>query len=49
MKKHFSEEPIAFALRQTETDTSVQEVVRKMGISEPVFKISQDFEERILP
>ncbi len=37
MKKRFSEEQIAFALRQCETGTSVQEVVRKMGISEQTF------------
>ena len=37
MKKRFSEEQIAFALRQAETGTSVQEVVRKMGISEATF------------
>ena len=37
MKKRFSEKPIAFVLRQTETGTSVQEVVRKMGISEQTF------------
>jgi putative transposase len=37
MKKRFSEEQIAFALRQAETSTSVQEVVRKVGISEATF------------
>lgn len=37
MKKRFSEEQIAFALRQAETGTSVQEVIRKMGISEQTF------------
>ena len=37
MKKRFSEEQIAFALRQAETGTSVQEVIRKMGISEATF------------
>ncbi len=34
MKKRFSEERIAFALRQAETGTSMQEVVRRTGISE---------------
>ena len=37
MKKRFSEEQIAFALRQTETGVAVQEVMRKMGISEQTF------------
>ena len=37
MKKHFSEEQVAFALRQAETGISVQEVIRKMGISEQTF------------
>ena len=34
MKKRFSEEQIAFALRQAETGTSLQDVIRKIGISE---------------
>ncbi len=33
----FSEEQIAFALKQAETGTPVKEVVRKMGISEQTF------------
>jgi len=33
----FTEEQIAFALRQAETGTSVKEVIRKMGISEQTF------------
>ena len=38
MKKgRFTEEQIAFALRQAETGTSVAEVIRKMGISEQTF------------
>ena len=37
MKKRFSEEQVAFALRQSETGISVQEVIRKMGISEQTF------------
>ena len=37
MKKRFSEEQIAFALRQAETGVAVHEVMRKMGISEQTF------------
>jgi len=37
MKKRFTEEQIAFALRQAETGTAVAEVCRKMGISEATF------------
>ena len=37
MEKRFSEEQVAFALRQAETGISVQEVIRKMGISEQTF------------
>jgi putative transposase len=33
----YTDEQIAFALRQTETGTSVKEVIRKMGISEQTF------------
>lgn len=33
----FTEEQIAFALRQTETGTKVAEVCRKMGISDATF------------
>ena len=33
----FSEEQIAFALKQAETGTPVKEVVRKMGVSEQTF------------
>jgi len=33
----FTEEQIAFALKQAETGTPVKEVVRKMGISEQTF------------
>ena len=36
-KKHFTEEQIAFALRQAESGTSVAEVIRKLGISEQTF------------
>ena len=38
MKKgRFTEEQIAFALRQAETGTPVAEVIRKMGSSEQTF------------
>ena len=37
MKKRFTEAQIAFALRQAESGTSVGEIIRKMGISEPTF------------
>ena len=33
----FSEEQIAFALKQAETGTPVMEVIRKMGITEQTF------------
>ena len=36
-KTKFTEEQIAFALKQAETGTSVQEVTRKLGISEQTF------------
>ena len=36
-KKNFSEEQIAFALRQAELGTSVAEIIRKLGISEQTF------------
>lgn len=38
-KSKFTEEQIAFALRQSETGTTVQELCRKMGISEATFYI----------
>ena len=34
-KSRFTDEQIAFALRQAETGTPVPEVIRKMGICEP--------------
>jgi putative transposase len=37
MKKNFTEEQIAFALKQAEHGTPVLEVIRKMGISEQTF------------
>jgi len=36
-KKRFTEEQIAFALRQSEGGTPVVEIVRKLGISEQTF------------
>jgi putative transposase len=36
-RKRFSEEQIAFALRQAESGTTVEEICRKMGVSEPTF------------
>ncbi len=33
-KSRFTEEQIAFALRQAETGTPVKEVIRKMGIAD---------------
>jgi putative transposase len=36
-QKHFTEEQIAFALRQAESGTSVAEIIRKLGISEQTF------------
>jgi putative transposase len=36
-KSRYTDEQIAFALRQVETGTPVREVIRKMGISEQTF------------
>jgi putative transposase len=36
-KSKFTEQQIVFALKQAETGVPVQEVCRKMGISEPTF------------
>lgn len=36
-KSRYTEEQIAFALRQAEHGTPVKEVIRKMGISEQTF------------
>lgn len=36
-KSRFSEEQIAFALRQAESGTAVREVCRKMGVSDQTF------------
>ena len=40
-KKHFTEEQIAFALRQAEAGTSVAEIIRKLGISEQTFSLGR--------
>lgn len=37
MKKRFTEEQIAYALRQAESGISVPEISRKMGIAEQTF------------
>ena len=37
MKKRFTEQHIAFALRQASSGTAVVEICRKMGISEATF------------
>jgi putative transposase len=34
-RKRYSDEQIAFALRQAESGTAVEEICRKLGISEP--------------
>ena len=36
-RKRFSEEQIAFALRQAESGTTIEDICRKMGVSEPTF------------
>ncbi|SOT98240.1 transposase Isrso12 [Xanthomonas arboricola pv. fragariae] len=36
-KSKFTEEQIAFALKQAETGTTVEEICRKMGISQATF------------
>lgn len=36
-RTRFTEEQIAFALRQAETGMPVSEIIRKVGISEPTF------------
>ncbi len=36
-KKRFTEEQITFALRQAESGTSVEEVIRRLGVSEATF------------
>ena len=36
-KSRFTDEQIAFLLRQAETGTPVKEVIRKMGVTKPTF------------
>ena len=36
-RKRYTDEQIAFALRQAESGTAVEEICRKMGVSEPTF------------
>ena len=36
-RKRYSEEQIAFVLRQVESETAVEEICRKLGVSEPTF------------
>ena len=36
-RKRYGDEQIAFALRQAESGTAVEEICRKLGISEPTF------------
>ena len=37
MKKRFTQAQIAFALRQADGGTAVEEIIRKMGIAEATF------------
>ena len=37
MKKRFTEAQIAFALRQAESGTPIEEITRKLGIAEATF------------
>ncbi len=36
-RSRFTEEQVAFALRQAESGTAIQEITRKLGISEQTF------------
>ena len=36
-RKRFTNEQMAFALRQSESGITVEEICRKMGVSEPTF------------
>ncbi len=36
-QKRYTDEQIAFALRQAESGTAVTEICRKLGVSEPTF------------
>ena len=37
-QKRYTDEQIAFALRQAESGTAVVEICRKLGISEPTWR-----------
>ena len=37
MKKRFTQAQIAFALRQAESGTPIEQIIRKMGIAEATF------------
>ena len=37
-RKRYSDEQIAFALRQAESGTAVEEICRKLGVSEPTWR-----------
>ena len=37
MKKRYTEQQIAYALEQSETGVAVEEIIRKMGISQATF------------
>jgi len=37
MKKRYTEQQIAYALKQSETGVAVEEIIRKMGISQATF------------
>ncbi len=39
-RKQYTDEQVAFALRQAEAGTAVAEVCRKMGVSEATFFVS---------
>ncbi|GGJ19915.1 transposase [Neoroseomonas lacus] len=36
-RKRYSEEQIAYVLRQAESGTAVEDICRKLGVSEPTF------------
>jgi putative transposase len=36
-RKQYTEEQIAFSLRQAESGTPVAEIIRRLGVSEPTF------------
>ncbi len=36
-RKRYTDEQIAFALRQAESGTAVEEICRRMGVSEPTY------------